>query len=438
MLAKPSPLQYLSLGYALIALLGAVVLALPVSVAGGAAHSFVDALFTATSAITTTGLVVVDTGSFYSLFGQGVILFLIQVGGLGYMICFGLILYFFKFKPTLGGRIAFQQSLAGFTLSNSKTFLKAVILLTFCVELAGALMLAFIWRRDFSPLEAIYQGAFHSISAFCTAGFSLFPDSLSGWRDDWALNAVVLVVMVVGTIGFFVLFDIGACLFKKKRKLSVHSGFAIAITAVLIAAGSALVFVSEPEFEPSSYAARALSAVFQSGTASTTGGFNTVDIGALSATSLFVLIILMFIGASSGGTGGGIKTTTLGTVLAAVWTVLCGRKDIGVFKRRIPGEVFEKAMVITTLSALVVLAGTLVLTVTEAAPFLNLLFEVVSALATAGLSTGVTPHLTVSGKIVISIIMLIGRISPLALGVSLAGERRSPGYRYTEAEVFVG
>lgn len=435
------PFQSLALGYFAIALAGAGLLSLPAASADGNSQPFIDAFFTSCSAVTTTGLTVVDTGTFYTLFGQIVIMALFQIGGLGYMIFFGLILYLLRGKPSLAGRMAFQESLVGITLSNSRQFIQRLILVTFTVELIGAGLLTCLWLDDFPFKEAVYQAAFHSISAFCTAGFSLFPDSISAWHDDPAVNAVLLPLMFLGAIGFFVIFDVAARFNRKKRlhnRLTLHSKTALITTAALLASGTLFLLISQPENFAMPPASSFLHSLFQATSAQSGAGFNTVDIGKLSDTGLLTLIFLMFVGSSPGSTGGGIKTTTLATIVTTTRAVLRNQRDVNVFGRRINREIMEKAITLSLLAATVIGFDVMILSATEKGPFLDLFFESASALATAGLSTGVTPALSAAGKIVISATMLVGRIGPLAVAMSLMGRREDPGYRYPEAEIFVG
>jgi len=433
-----TPFQSLTLGYFLIAFIGAAILTLPIASANNTSQSFVDAFFTASSAITTTGLIVVDTGTYYSLFGQIVILVLFQIGGLGYMIFFGLILYLFRRKPSLKGRLGFQESLVGITLSNAKKFIKRIVLTTLFIEIAGTILLTLAWRHDFPINKAVYQAFFHSVSAFCTAGFSLFPDSITTWKNNGFVNIVILIITLAGSLGFFVLFDLGRFIREKGRhRLHTHTKLVLITTAFLIIAGTIALAISNPP-TASDITSSALFAQFQAASASTTTGFNTVDIGAMNNFSLLVLILLMVIGASPGGTGGGIKTSTTATALMTVRSTMRNQKDINIFSRRIARGTADKAIAITIIATLIIFADFLILSLTEKGRLLGLLFETVSALGTVGLSTGVTPNLTVIGRIIISITMLAGRIGPLAVAVSFARRKYDPGYRYPEAEIFVG
>lgn len=438
-----TPAQSLLIGFILIILIGSILLTLPVASSKGVSQPFIDALFTASSAISTTGLTVVDIGSFYSLFGQIVILLIIQIGGLGYMVFIVLISYILSRRLALSSRMTFQESLAGAPLSDVKKFAKAVVLFTFVFEFLGAAILSLYWMREFSLSRSIYLGIFHSISGFCTAGFGLFPDNLISIQRSVLTNLTVDILCFAGAIGFFVLYDIHNLFIKiinhvRPQRLSIHSKLALGVSITLMAIGTGIIFISErwPQSFPLGH--RLVSSAFQSISASTTTGFNTIDIGVMSSTSLFMLIVLMFIGASPGGTGGGIKTTTFGVMLLSLIALLRGRKNVNIFKRQISLDVINKAFAIGLMAILLVILDTVILTAIEKASFLQIFFEIASAWGNVGLSTGITSALSTVGKIIISTTMLIGRLGPLAIGFSLIGRPKRVAFRYAEGEVFVG
>ena len=440
---KLTPFQILLIGFIGMIGIGAILLTLPIASSQNTHQSFIDALFTATSAVTTTGLVVVDTGTYYSLFGQLVILTLIQVAALGYTVFIALIVLGLGGRLSFNGRMLLRDSMNRPTSIDIIKFAKLVILFTLSFELIGAAVLSFLWTRHTAMPEAIYKGIFHSISAFCTAGFSLFSNSFTSYGGGITFNIVVAIICITGGIGFFVLYDIYT-LGKKTlrhevpRRLSVHTKFVLLLTIVLITLGAIVIFFAEGKALSPLPGKRFLSAVFQSMTASTTAGFNTVPIGTMAATSLFAIIFLMFVGASPGGTGAGIKTTSFGIMLLFLFSFLKGREDINLFKRRIPPANIRSVFAITLSAIFWIMIAILVLTVTEKAAFLNILFEVVSALGNVGLSTGITSTLSSAGKIVISIVMLVGRMGPLAIGFSLIGKPRPVAFRYAETDILVG
>jgi len=461
-----TPAQTLLMGFVLMIIAGVILLSLPIATVENTPQSFVDVLFTATSAVTTTGLIVADTGSFYSLFGQMVILALIQICGLGYLIFITLIILGVGGKVSMSNRVLLSESLAHPTSIDMIRFTKIVVIFTVVIEFVGAVLLSIYWMDYFPVNKAIYAGVFHSISAFCTAGFSIFRDSFIPWEKSFSFNIISVFIFTAGAIGFFVLYDIfslvrknaagffsfrrGLCMKtafgkenivlerKKCLRLGTHSKFVILLTLILVGLGALLIFFSEGSQLEFSFKDRILSAVFQSFTASTTTGFNTVDIGKMNVPSLFVIIILMFIGASPGGTGAGIKTVSFGIILLFLFSLLTGKEDVNLFKRRIPAQIINKVFAICSIAILWVVIATSILVFTEKTGFLKILFEVVSALSNVGLSAGITSSLSSIGKIVISLTMLIGRMGPLAIGFSLVGKPRPAKIKYSEADVLVG
>lgn len=438
-----SPIRFLVIGYIVIIAAGASLLTFPVSSQTGERQPVLDAVFMASSGIATCGLTVVDIGSYYSTFGQLVILSIFQIGGMGYMAFFVLIAYALRRKLSASRRIAARESLSEAVGGNLRRFFLSVVIFTFVFELIGACALSMIWAREFPTGRAVYLGVYHSISAFCTAGMSVLPDSLVPWRNSLALNLVIDAVSLAGAIGFLVFYDL--CHFLKKflrreypRRVSCHSKLSMLVTFIVIAAGAAVILVAERGGPPRALRDRALSASFQSISASTTDGFNTADIGAMSPTSLFMIILLMFVGASPGSTGGGIKTTTLGVIVLYCVAHLRGRKDANVFRKRIPDETINKALVVFMGFLAVAIADVLVLSATEKGTFLQIAFEAVSALGNAGLSAGLTPHLTAVGKVVLTVTMFIGRIGPLSAGLFLVGDPYPLPVRYVEGKIFIG
>lgn len=439
---KLSPTHFLVGGYALVTLAIAALLALPIASSSGEPQSFVDAVFVASSGISTTGLSVVDVGEFYSLFGQIVLLIDFQIGGIGYMTFFVFAVYLLGSRLRLSHQLVASESLVGPGLAQVTHFLIRVIQATLIVEAIGAAVLAWHWMDAFPPGRAVYLGVYHSISAFCTAGFSAFPDSLTAYQRDAVVNVTISLLSLVGGIGFLVLADVSHLLRKTirrehPRRLSVHSKLALAVTAVVIVLGAGLIFVAEKWPSSLAFSDRLMTAAFHAVSASTTDGFNSVDIGAMGPTTLGVLMVLMFIGASPGSTGGGIKTTTVGVLWVSLWAQL-RRGDANVFRRRIHDETLRRAYAILLWSLVVLLCDTLVLTATEDATFLQVLFESVSALGNVGLSTGITPHLSVGARVLLSATMFAGRVGPLAIAMTFMSRPKPALYRYAQADLYVG
>lgn len=434
------PIQILVLGYILIVVIGSLVLRLPVSSSSSTPQPYIDALFTSTSAVSTTGLIVVDTGTFYSLFGQAIILLLFQIGGLGYMVFVVLMVYAVGKKPSLISAVTLQESLSGVTLGNMKKFLKAVIMFTVLFEGVGAFLLFIAWRTEFSVVQSAYLGIFHSVSAFCTSGFSIFSDSFIAYRMNWGVTTVVSAVSIAGGLGFIVLADIQNMIRKRMshirpRYLSLHTKMTLTITAVLLAGGVGIIFAAESGFPVKE---RIALSVFQTVSASSTTGFNSIAIESLGNTSIFFIIILMFIGASPGGSGGGIKVTAFGSMTFLALAIIRRKEDVTIFERRVPPDIVRRSFVIGFMMLVWVIIVTMVLTATESGTFLEILFEVVSAAGTVGLSVGLTGSLTGIGKMLIIVTMIIGRVGPLAVAFSLIGETKPIAVKYAEGQVYIG
>lgn len=393
------------------------------------------------SAVTTTGLIVVDTGSYFNMFGQSVIMILFQIGGLGYMVFISLAVLGFAGKLSMSNRILLKESISRPTTIDLLKFTKMIILSTFVIELIGILLLTLYWLDDYTLTEAIFSAAFHSISAFTTAGFSTYYDSFIKYAASPFINSVIIALMILGSLGFFVLYDVTAFIQPKQkivRKLSMHSKLVLYLTLFLTIFGTAVIFFTEKWGNISSTSDKFLISLFQASSASTTAGFNSCDIGVMSIASLFVLIILMYIGAGPGGTAGGIKQTTFGVILISIYNQLTGREKVLALKRRISEDTVKRALSIAALAILWFVIAVLALTISEEKDFIKIVFEVGSALGTVGLSAGITADLTVFGKIVIIITMLIGRVGPLGIGLTILRRKKIASYQYPEDEILVG
>jgi len=444
-----SPARMSILGFGILIAAGTTLLMLP-SASTHDSLGFVNALFTSTSAACVTGLVVVDTGRALSTFGQLVVLVLIQVGGLGIMTLSTLLLLAAGRRPSLSGQLVIKDT---FTQSGDRSFhsiLRDVALFTCIFEGIGMLLMFLRFLPGKDMVQALHLSLFHSVSAFCNAGFSLFSESFVSYQGDLVLNLVLSFLIISGGIGFLVLSELKRQFPVNRRtwsRLSLHSKMVLAVSFTLLISSSLLIIVMEwhNTLTPLSLPGRFLAGFFQAVTART-AGFNTLSIGDLANETLFLLILLMFIGASPGSCGGGIKTTTLGSLIALGFSRLRGCDRPQVFYRTISQESVGKAISIVIVSMAVVTAGTMILLATElgdiAHPqsrgrFLELLFEVVSAFGTVGLSTGVTPGLSTAGKLVITMVMFLGRLGPLviAVAVSRSSSRR---YQYAEEGIMVG
>jgi trk system potassium uptake protein TrkH len=437
-----SPYQLLLLGYASITVLGAVLLSLPISSASGRSQPFLDALFLATSGISTSGLTVVDVGSFYSRFGQIVLLSIFQIGGIGYMSFVILMMYAFGIRGSIRTSLVAKESLAGPNLGVIKSFFLSVLAYSFAFELAGAVALTLFWMREYPAAHAVYLGVFHSVSTFCTAGFSLFSDSFMKYENSVLLNATIVVLSLAGGIGFFVLRDLAAFARGKLAgrhgvRLTVHTRLVLRVTAAVMSIGAVIMLLSEHWPAAMSAPQRIMASVFQSVSASTTDGFNTLDIGAMRQTSLTILMLLMFVGASPGSTGGGIKTTTFGLLFILLRARL-RRKEHNALGREMSDRCIFDAVAVAFCYVLVILADMMILSATEKTSYARNLFEIVSAIGNTGLSTGITAALSTTGKSVLIVTMFIGRVGVFSIAFAFLARPAKVLFRYPTEDVFVG
>jgi len=447
------PPQIVIFGFLVTIIIGAFVLALPQCSANGISIGIVDSFFTATSATCVTGLIVRDTGSAFSQLGSFVILLLIQVGGLGIMTLSTFFAILLGKKLTLRENIVIKGALDHSGVQGLKTLILYILGITFFIEITGAFLL---YSRFKDPFFSI----FHSISGFCNAGFSLNASSLTQYTNDTYVNLVMAALIILGGIGFVVLIDIPKFfrwafkrLFLRSNediqhlysKISLQTKIAVSVSVILICLGTLVFFLLENHGVMNGFGLKdkMLSSFFQSVT-SRTAGFNTVPISRLASPTLFFIIILMFVGASPGSTGGGIKTCTFGVLLMGAWSMIKGNDNMHIFKRTIPKPIFRKAVMIVGLAITWIVVVTMLLSFVEdrnqAIPnyFLRILFEVTSAFGTVGLSTGITPLLSPIGKLLIMITMFVGRIGPLTLALAVTARGQKVFYKYPEEKVMVG
>ncbi|MVO98589.1 TrkH family potassium uptake protein [Paenibacillus lutrae] len=422
--------------------IGALLLALPQSSTSGKSVGFLNALFTATSAICVNGLVVVDTGSVYSTFGQVIIMILIQIGGLGFM-TFGVMVAIVLGKRIgLKQRLVIQQATHSTSAEGLVRLSLYMVLIAFAFEALATAILTIRWHYEWGWGQAAYYALFHSVSAFNNAGFSLWSDSLSPFVGDPIVNITIVALFIIGGLGYIVVVE----LFRKRswKKLSIHSKIVLLGTVILSATGFLAILLLE-SWNPSTLgqlngSERVLAAFFQ-GTTPRSSGFNTIDISSMLAASQFLLIILMFIGAASGGTGGGIKINTLVVLILATIQTFRGGGQIHAFKRKIVEETVMRALAVVMSSLVVVLCVSLLLTITEGMledHFLEVLFEATSAFSTTGLSMGLTSELSAPGKVIVIITMFAGRLGPLTLAFALAQKKRSSKIGYPEDHILIG
>lgn len=427
-LKKQPPGRLIAMGFAFVILTGAVVLVLPVSVWPDAEVSFVDALFTSTSAVCVTGLIAIDVADHFTPFGQAVVAVLIQIGGLGVTsVGVGLILAAGK-RVSIRGRLLAKEALNVDSFQGIVKLVRAVLFMTLFFETLGALLSFIVFVQDYPLLHAMGISVFHSIAAFNNSGFDILGGlrNLIPYQDNILLNLTTAGLIIFGGIGFLVILDV----MKQKRfkKLTLHSKVVITSSIVLIVVGTLLLKATED--------ITWLGAFFQSVSART-AGFSTYTIGEFTNAGLFVLCILMFIGASPGSTGGGIKTSTFFVLVQAARSIFV-KRPLSSFRRNISPENLSKAYLVTILSLGVVCIATFLMCILEPdCTFIQLLFEVISAFGTVGLSTGITPGLSVAGKLVIILVMYTGRIGAFTL-LSMWIEHPEPNARYTQEAVTIG
>lgn len=444
-----TPAQVLVLGFAALIFLGAVLLWLPVSQEPGKSLSFIDALFTATSAVCVTGLVVVDTATQFSTFGEIVVISLIQMGGLGIMTMSALMMLLMGKRVSLRDRLLMQEALGSFSIAGVVRLTRNIVFTTLVIEAIGGLLLSILFAGEQPWGQAVYWGFFHAVSAFNNAGFDLTSASLRPFAASPLILVIISLLILLGGLGFFVVEDIWRN--RKWEKLSLHTRLVLKITPWLIVIPTILFLVLEGNnpatFGPMSWVDKVANAYFAAVTPRT-AGFESVITGSLLDVSLLLTIILMFIGAAPGGTGGGIKTTTFSMIALTIRAQATGKDEIQLWGRRLPKDLVDKAMTITAIAAILVVSITGLLLVTEVKAledptspidFVKVLFEVVSAFGTVGLTAGLTPELSVAGRILITLTMFVGRVGPLTMAVALAQRKlsRSP-IHYPEERVMIG
>ncbi|WP_425456509.1 TrkH family potassium uptake protein [Cohnella pontilimi] len=439
-LSRWSPPRFLVTGFALIILLGGLLLSLPFATSEGTGLRYLDAVFTATSATCVTGLVVVDTGRFYSVQGQIIIMLLIQVGGIGFMTMATLIALVLKKRISLRERIILQEAMNQHDMEGIVRLIRRVFLYSVTIEAAAAVLFTLRWAADMPLGKAAYFGVFHAISFFNNAGFDLFGEyrSLTPYVDDPLVNIVSMALIILGGIGFVVMAELLD--YRKKRRLSLHTKVVLSVTATLIVLGAAVIFILEytNTLAPLTWRGKILASLFQSVTPRTAGA-NTVDIGALRQATQFFIILLMFIGAGPGSTAGGIKVTTLATLVAGVHTMIRGKEDIVIYEHRLAKDRILKALTITMLAIGVVIIVTMIVSTTDQdKPFIRILFETVSAFGTVGISTGITPHLSDIARIMLALTMFTGRLGPLTLAYALGGQTEKQLFRHPEGKLIIG
>ncbi|VBB05082.1 cation transporter [Lucifera butyrica] len=432
--------QMLALSFAALIVFGALLLMTPFASVRSSSLSFIDALFTATSAVCVTGLVVTDTGTYFSFFGQTVILLLIEIGGLGIMTVATLLVVITGKRINLRERLLIQEATNQLDLSGVVRLTLYIVKATVLVEFIGGSILAAHFYQDLG-WQGIYFGYWHAVSAFCNAGFDLFGQfrSITGYVNDFVVNATIGGLIIIGGIGFPVIADLWN--YPVRKHFSLHSKVVIATSLGLIVTGAVFIFAAEYTNNSTlgelTLSGKILASFFQSVTART-AGYNTIDTGSLREGTLLMLIVLMFIGASPSSMGGGIKTSTFAVLTSAIISSVTGKKDPVIFLRKVSQLTVYKAFTVVMISLMLVTGVSLVMTFTEQVPFIRILFEVVSAFGTVGLSTGITPTLSETGKALIILTMFSGRVGTITLLMALALRPHKAAIKYPEGKFIIG
>ena len=438
-----SPAALIVVAFLLAVLAGTILLIMPFATKALGSIGFSNALFTATSAVCVTGLIVADTASTWSAFGQTVILILIQIGGLGIMTAASTFSLILGRNIGLKERLTIQESLNEFSLQGVVKLFRYIIIATFTIEAIGALLLATRFIPEFGFFSGLAKSVFHSISAFCNAGFDIMGTaaapfvSITGFNNDFIVVMTIGLLFVIGGLGFVVWKDI--IIVRKFKDFMLHTKVVIIMTAILIISGTVLFFIFEHgnTMDGMGFFQRLYNSFFHAVTPRT-AGFNTLPIDEMLPQSQFLTMLLMFIGAAPGSTGGGIKITTFTIVLFAIITYMKSSDEVNILKRKVNPAVVRKSLSIFFVALALVFLTTFVLLLSDAGTFKECIFEAVSAFGTVGLSTGITPSLPLAGKIMITITMFVGRVSPLALALSLSQLAAKKPYSYPEGKIAVG
>lgn len=449
MIKKISDTQKIVLIFIAVIVTGTAFLMLPFSTKSGVSPALIDALFVATSATCVTGLVPMDTYNFWSPFGQVVILVLIQIGGLGLMTIATIYAFFLNRAIGLKDRLFLSQSFNFDTHAGVVKIVKLILKGTFLVEGVGALLLAIKFVPQFGLGQGVTKAVFHSVSAFCNAGFDIMGDigefsSFTTYVKDPIVSLVIPVLIIIGGIGFFIWSDLLKYKDNGRFKLSLHSKVALTMTAFLVISGTIFTFLFEYNnsltMADLNIFEKILASFFHSVTLRT-AGFNNINIGDLKSATLMISILYMFIGASPGSTGGGVKTTTFAAIVLATKAVILGREDVSVMGRRLEKNIISRSIAIVIMSFGVVFLGIILISISQPElAFVHVIFEVVSAFGTVGLSMGITPHLSIASKFVIITTMLFGRVGILTVAFALASKHQNykTSYHYPSQKIMVG
>jgi len=445
------PARTVILSFVLVVVTGTILLMLPFTTPDGAGLSFVDSLFTATSAVCVTGLIVVDTATAFSIWGKLIILLLIQVGGLGIMILSFFMAFILRRSLTVEDKFLISYMTSEKDMRNLGRSIKNIINITLIIEAAGAVLLFAGFRASLGTnLGTVFISVFHAVSAFCNAGFSLFSNSLEGFRSNVLINLTVIVLIILGGLSFVVIMNLKGWLaaglpnlFRRKsfsgKGLSLNTRVVLMGTGILLGLGTLLFYALEHRYSLASLDLKTqyLSALFQSVT-TRTAGFNTMPMSGLRNPTYLLMMIFMFIGGASGSTAGGVKINSLALFLAYVSSLVKDKREVTLFNYAVSKDLVLRALLILLFGLVSVLGGMLILSITESAPFITICFETVSAFGTVGLSAGITSALSIVGKYVIILLMFIGRIGPLTLLAAAAQRLKQVQIQHPAGEILVG
>ncbi|NCB41996.1 MAG: Trk family potassium uptake protein [Clostridia bacterium] len=444
---KLTPARFILLGFIFIILIGAILLYLPLSSSHGNSISFTDSLFTSVSSVCVTGLVVVDTKTQWSYFGEATILLLIQIGALGIMSVVTLFSMFTGKKLGLMNRLTITESLNNYTFKGAVNIFQSILIVTLVIEALGSLVLMIEFIPIYGVTDGIIKSIFHSVSSFCNAGFDIFGTeespftSLLNLNDRPLLLLTTSLLIIVGGLGFIVWNDIAVS--RRFSKLTLHSKMVLTTSGLLLLVGTFAFFLFEYSnpftLAPMGMQDKLLNAFFQSAT-SRTAGFSAIAPGEMTELSNFFTTLLMFIGGAPGSTAGGIKVTTFSILVLTVISLAKGKADVQIFERRIPEEMIKKAITVLFLAMFTVVIVTFLLLYSNSITFMQAFYESISAFANVGLSTGITPELSILSKYILMVTMLVGRIGPLTAIVAFTSKRKSTvaTYRYPEGKITVG
>lgn len=434
-----NPPLFLTIGFGILIFVGACLLSLGIFTRSGESIGFINALFTAASASCVTGLVVVNTAEFWNVGGQIIILILIQIGGLGIMTLATLFPMIMRKRIGLTSRQIIREQLNVESFSGIVKLLKYVIYFTLTCELIGALLLSTVFIPEYGLLDGVWKSIFHAISAFCNAGFDIIGSSIEPYKNNVIVNFTIMALITIGGLGFGVTSEILSR--KGRKKYSTHTKLVLLTSAILTFGGGLIFFITEytntGTMAGEGFFAKGMQSLFQSVIART-AGFNSINLSAMRDTSAFFMILLMFAGGSPGSTAGGLKTTTVGVLFASTFSLIRGENKTILFNKRVPTDTILKSLALVIISSMLVMIISLILTVTENFAFIDVLFEVVSAYATVGVTRGLTPNLSTFGRILITLTMYAGRIGPLTMAFAFGKKRSKSRIDFPDANISVG